>query len=346
MAEIDVDIIRKNTYIEVLHNLKYTIQKTILNLMTGAEVATGLYANDGTHKTLIFLGALATASIGSKITSNKVYNEFKNVFDNKIKQTEEYQTCIKEYKEFVKNLASLIKYLKIENPKEIIVFYEILLNSGLLSKKSEETGKFHHEYRLYKHEINPMEELSGARIASGKTVCRHQSAMLIDLLNELGIKACNISCKHVGLKEAKKLIKRKSKDYNHSIVGIIENDNKYLFDCTIDTFAEVSQEKKHKNSLANNIEVDDNYYYLSKKCININENLKEIRKQFDTIKNSQIDKNELATIRKKIEELFEEQMKIIIYFYIKEQERINKIAILEALLCPTEDEPQSISLKL
>ncbi|MBQ8193193.1 MAG: hypothetical protein IJZ46_03890 [Bacilli bacterium] len=335
MAEIDMEKQKAIIYNIIKNSKTNKTIKYITSLLTGIQITTGINLNDGLPKTIAFLMGISTASIGIQLLNKKTENECNRTFEEEIKKTDQYNECISEYNQFITNLAILIKKLNITNPKEIILFYECLLNQGLLSKKSEVTKLINHEYYNYKYEKNVMEELTGARVASGKTVCRHQSAMLIDLLIELGIKACNISAKTTTISEVKKLIKKRSKKLNHSMVGVIEGDNKYIFDCTVGSFV-----TSEPNGLAKRYKTEDEIcYYLPKEYKNFNKKSLETRMLFEKIRKSEIDEKELCIAEEKIARLMLENYKIICTFYLENEARLNRIAELENELCPHSDEP-------
>lgn len=337
MAEIDINKKAITIYNMMINKNDNKIIKHITSLLTAIQISAALHCSDAFSRTSLLFTGITTASIGIQIRNKKIEKECFNEFKNEIKKTDKYKECIEEYNKFIHNLANLIKYLNLSNTKEIIIFYEYLLQAGLLSKKSEETKTINHEYHNFEYEKNPMEELTGARVAGGKTVCRHQSAMLINLLNELGIKACNISAHTATLEEAKRLMRKKSKKLNHSMVGIIEGDNKYIFDCTVDSFVSIDKEK---NNLAKRFEYEKNYYYyLPKEFKNFNINTLEIRMSFEKIKKSELNKEELVKLREKIQKIIEDQHKIIASFYLANERIINRISELENELCPHSDEP-------
>ena len=81
----------------------------------------------------------------------------------------------------------------IHNYKDVNLYYQELLDLGCLSYNKEYSYDSDMLSDLYRE--NECEELLGARVASGKAVCRHTSFELSDLQNKLGNQATNLIVK-------------------------------------------------------------------------------------------------------------------------------------------------------
>lgn len=85
------------------------------------------------------------------------------------------------YMEFLKQYNKLNKTFDLNNPVEIYTMYNYLLYNGYLSANKE--------FEFSGVQTIDLNSLSGINVIAGNGVCRHISAMLIDILNSNGIKA-------------------------------------------------------------------------------------------------------------------------------------------------------------
>lgn len=94
-------------------------------------------------------------------------------------------TQIRElYQEFIKNYNKLNKIFDLNDPIQIYTMFNYLLYKGYLSK-----GK---KFEFSSEQARDINGLFGANVITGKGVCRHISAMLINILNESGIEASQL----------------------------------------------------------------------------------------------------------------------------------------------------------
>lgn len=84
----------------------------------------------------------------------------------------------KMYQEFLTNYNKLNKIFDLNNPIEIQTMFSYLLYKGYLSK--EKTFEFSGD------QARNIKLLLGTNIFTGKGVCRHISAMSVDILNDAG----------------------------------------------------------------------------------------------------------------------------------------------------------------
>ena len=135
----------------------------------------------------------------------------------------------KLYQEFIKNYNEDInKTFRLSNPLEVYYVFNILLSNGYLSKNKE----FHY----YDNPIfADVENLLGTEIFSGVSVCRHSSAMLVDILNEFGTLACQLGVNVVNndISTRRRLIPFVYA--NHAIVFATQDEKSYFLDPTINT---------------------------------------------------------------------------------------------------------------
>lgn len=124
--------------------------------------------------------------------------------------------------------------VKKNDPVEIFTMFDYLLNNGYLSNDKH--------YEWFDDGTKDVNKIQGANVLTGYAVCRHNSEMLRDILNEKGIKACqlNVYCKSDKLDLVKKIVG------NHSITYACNGINSYFFDPTNSVMFE-----KDKNKLFN-----------------------------------------------------------------------------------------------
>lgn len=139
-------------------------------------------------------------------------------------ENEEYLTKTKStYNTIIKNYVELNRYFDLENPIEIYALYTKLLHRGYLSID----GNF--KYDPKETSIYNIKTLLGVDIINGNGVCRHVSAMLKDILNELKIQNEVLPvyvCDNTNSNKA-------HLSGNHVINLVAQNNKNYFLDPTI-----------------------------------------------------------------------------------------------------------------
>lgn len=147
-----------------------------------------------------------------------------------LRTTTTYNELLNEYKKYIKDVATLVKSVHLESAKENTVYLHALMELGFFSKQMS------HKYKLFKYEREYLEELIGAKVVTGTSVCRHMSSFMVDVLNELGYTAANISCTPHDENPVKR-IQKGNVILDHSVVGVADKGTKFLFDATNGNFA-------------------------------------------------------------------------------------------------------------
>ncbi len=148
-----------------------------------------------------------------------------NIIREQLKESKKYIELEENYKKYVIHLANFFKKIGITNGVEVAVFYNRLLKSGILSYNKitnyEELQKLNKpKYRLYdKYEIL---DTLGSRVATGKSLYRHNTALLTDLQNELGNPSINMP---VQIKNKYS----KNKKLNHIITTTKDKETSTIF---------------------------------------------------------------------------------------------------------------------
>lgn len=112
----------------------------------------------------------------------KAYSKAFQQEREKVKNEEYYES----YFNVVKNVASLIKELKLSDPFAASIVFEYLLWNGYLSKDKKLV------YSM-QNRINNI-VLTGADIMRGKSVCLNNAAMFTDVLERLDVEAYLLTC--------------------------------------------------------------------------------------------------------------------------------------------------------
>lgn len=185
-----------------------------------------------------------------------------------------------KYQEFVQNLANFMNSYNFKDPLDIGLFYFSLLNDGIFSINQ----KFN--FHKYKLEHSDYHTVMGARICSGKAVCRHVSKNLIDLYSAMGYNSITLLVK--GLEKESPFLKLnkfggpiefalknlKIPFINHMNVGIASDKGRFILDPTFETISEFRYNEKENNNLATIIYgfCKEENYYISNSSYNNNIN--------------------------------------------------------------------------
>ena len=149
-----------------------------------------------------------------------------------LRTTTTYKELMDEYKKYIKDTAKLVKSAHLQSVKENVVYIHALMELGYFAKQMD------HKYQLFKYEREYLEEVIGAKVVTGRSVCRHMSSFVVDVLNELGYTAANVSCT-LNEDDPVKRIKKGNVELDHSIVGVADKGTKFLFDATNGNFVAV-----------------------------------------------------------------------------------------------------------
>ena len=118
--------------------------------------------------------------VNLKREMHKMMSVLGEVYENSI----ELNSLKESYMEFIHKICYFFKKLDISNPIVIFGVYSYLLKNGYLS--------FQHKF-VYRKNIEDCYPLFGTNVIEGEGVCRHISAMLTDIYNEMGFVSYNLS---------------------------------------------------------------------------------------------------------------------------------------------------------
>lgn len=140
---------------------------------------------------------------------------------NEIINSDQYAECVELYSEYVSDIADLFKNLNFENNLASCFVYRYCLERGFFSKDSE----FY--YTVYKDHFDNLVDLYGGSVATGAGCCRHTSALLTDVINEMGGTAANIPVINIYDGNNSRSIYA-----NHMLTGIVHNGKSLAVDTT------------------------------------------------------------------------------------------------------------------
>jgi len=262
---------------------------------------------------------------------------------NALRETSVYKECFGLYKEYIKDLAAFIKQFSFSNPKEIFLYFDFLFQHGLLSYNMQ------NNYYTYKNEIEYMEELLGARVLSGTSVCRHKASLVADVFKELRYDAIVLLCTFTTNDILNELFLFPK--LNHAVVGVMHENKKIIYDpqnSLILGNTQIQNGKKISNSYIAQDPCDDNeqVLFLAYNQISYNQNRGV---DIDFISQAPLErftKKDLSCLREQMEELLAiNQIQYIleegdaIQFFDKNKKKCEEIARLEKELHPYSDGP-------
>ena len=249
MGEIDIIKLDKKIKREAL---KSFMTKTTAPIYIVTSLTQIPYILSNINSPTLFFNTFllgASISILHHIWYQKTEFEFQ-IRANIIRDTKEYQECLKEYNELLLSIASLIKESPFKNLNDVISYLQILLKTGCFNAGKTITND------SYKNEKESVLELTGARIVTGTGVCRHYSSFMADVLNTIGFAS---SVKPVITISGDKKIT--SKYPNHAIILTTDGTHITFYDPTISRFLDLRKDLKHpKYKIAT---VDDKRYYIN-----------------------------------------------------------------------------------
>ena len=258
---------------------------------------------------------------------------------NLLRTTKTYEECKKEYQEYIKEIAKLIKKINFPSSKDAILYLQLLLETGHFSKY------MNHKYKMFSEEKDYLIELCGAKVTTGTTVCRHQASFFTDVLNELGYTAATISVVETSSKDPVAVAKKYSQiKWNHAVTSVSENGRMYLFDPTRGKFAAMPSninKKELEAILVSQIvgEPEPRYFIMNPRSKIINYNREKQLTTINASKMMTISSGEYEFLKNKAELVYKGNSHNQFKFFQEQEKRREKIAQLYQELCPYGDKP-------
>lgn len=238
---------------------------------------------------------------------------------------EENQKTIQEieklYQEFLDNYYNLNNIFNFNNQIQIYTLYKKLLLDGYLSK--DKTFNFRNDLQN-----ETTKKLYGTKIFTGYACCRHISAMLCDILNNLNIPSCTVhvyfpdSTDDYLIKDEKTLINYQNQKIflellkkiigNHAITYSYQNEKNYFLDASCNDIYELNKSKK--NILTSIDNKNNTPIFIKKTTEGYNFPIKKITKK------NNISYDEVQLFANEVKNIYHNNIDIFEHFYNENQE--------------------------
>lgn len=215
-------------------------KSTLATSILGATSIASTAVVDSVIMKLLNLGIAGMELYSLKKEWKKQEIEEKFLLRDMLRTTTTYQELDKEYRQYVKDVAELIRYVGLSSSKEVLLYLQALMETGHFAKNND------HKYQLFEHERDLVPELFGAKVLTGRSVCRHMSSFFVDVMKELKYTAANINTTPGSEQPIEDAINGKTK-LSHQVVGIVECGRKLVFDPTCGAFAAESKDLDTSN---------------------------------------------------------------------------------------------------
>ncbi len=255
-----------------------------------------------------------------------------------LESTVTYYECEQEYNAYIKEIANFIKSFGFSSSIDCIAYIRLLLASGHFSENHI------HIYKLFEYEKTEVMSLCGARVTTGKSVCRHQSSFIVDILTELGYESAVMSVVATKEKDPIKEATSKKISFNHAVVGVTEKNRLYLYDPTNGCYCALPKNIDPKKAIQHAVY---EYVTLKRQYLIGNPNFQFLNhgdkeKTIKTIRNSTpriLTIEEIKLAEAKSELIYLGSMKKQYAFYEARREMVERISQLYKILIPHSDTP-------
>lgn len=338
MEQIDVIKYRKELKKERPKRLLHDRQALFAAIVGAANLPSAILNESAFFRAFsAFVIGLEISQLRRRWKKQEIIEEYKVA--EMLRETSTYQELKNEYDSYVKDVAMLIKSAGLKSAKEVISYLQGLMENGFFAKNMK------HQYQKYEYEREYLEELCGVKIVTGKCVCRHMSSFFVDVMNELGYTAANVSCAVCEEKDDPiKLMQRNKVTLNHAVAGVVDQGQKFLFDPTNGNYIGLPQdfdfkpiESIHVAQYA--IKEKKRYLIMNPHSETLNFGRYEEGERMNCTKLATISPYEVKYIREKIEKVLTGNMPNQLMFYMEHEPQRAKIELLYRDIMPFGDEP-------
>ena len=341
MAEIDLFKHQKKLQKEKLIKMLSEDKKTKTYLIATGLETTGAIVSNNDYMQAFFL-ILAITDL--KNTLRYISSETKKVTPEEVEEitalirhSSTYKECIREYNTFIKETAKFIRSIGFASAKDIVAYLQVLLDNGYFSEH------MNHSYQKYQYEKEYVTELCGAKVSTGKCVCRHMSGLFADILSTLGYTAANIQV-FTTTKNPTSIATNKKRISDHALVGVVENGERFMYDPTSGLFttrATSIQTNIPELPLISEYAIPNKRIYVILDPISkvLNPQREKQMILFNLAKIATITCEEAEFIKNKAGIIFRGNEQQQYNFFNEQKERISKISKLYSELSPHSDKP-------
>jgi hypothetical protein len=335
MEQIDVIAYEKDLKKQRLKRLMKNKHALTAALCGIVQIPTILF-ND-----LTFLKIFGGVTIGIEFSLLRNYWKRERIVEetqtvSMMRTTTTYKEMMEEYQKYIKDAAKLVKTACLPSVKENTVYLHALMELGYFSKQMK------HQYKLFKHETDYLEEVLGAKVVTGTSVCRHMSSFMADVMNELGYTAANVSCT-TNDNDPVKRIQKGNVELDHSVLAVADQESKFLFDATNGCFAALPVdfdfteiESIHVAQFV--LPTQKKYLIVCPHMSTLNFNREKQCEIIGTTKLCKMTHHEVNYLRQKIEKVLNGNMPNQFAFHVTHEPQRRKIESLYQELLPYSDE--------
>lgn len=263
-----------------------------------------------------------------------IVEEMSNITRNSL----EYKECAELYDKYLETLADFIRDFGFRNSREAVLYFDAFMNAGVFSQT------FNNEYYNFKNDILMTTELLGARVVSGRCVCRHYASFAADLFNKLNILATPLMVKRECELNPEVALRNPRLEMEHAVVGVVDETKKYIYDPTNSLFADEAdiefEDERYRPYVAKPTgdEFDGHYLlYLGTKTFN--RKYRESGAIVSGLAMLRLDKEELSELHESVEQTVIKRVDDITGFMLDNKKIVAEIARLEGMISPHSDEP-------
>lgn len=335
MEQIDVIAyekdLKKQRFKRLMHN-----KQAISAAAIGIAQIPSIFLND-----LTFFKIFGGVVIGLEFSLLRRYWKRESITEETqtiemLRTTTTYNELMNEYKKYIKDVAKLVKFVGLESAKENVVYIHALMELGYFAKQMD------HKYKIFKNERDYLSELCGAKVVTGTSVCRHMSSFIVDVMNEMGYTAANVSCT-LNEDDPVKRIQKGNIELDHAVVAVADKGTKFLFDATNGNFVAIPVDfdfTELESIHVSQFVIPDKKKYLIVCPIMSTLNFGR-EKQCEIIGTTKLCKMsiyEVNYLREKIEKVLQGNMPNQFAFYVTHEPQRQKIEALYKELLPYSDE--------
>lgn len=283
---------------------------------------------------LVFLGGY---SIISAARAWKYHSDINYQLVLELEKTGVYSRLSENYFTFIHHVVKFAKQFGLKDSKDVILLFELMIKNGLFSA----TGK--HEYRSYKYIYPEVHGTLGAQVMTGTCVCRHMSSVFADLLYRMNMQGCNVIVKVNREDEIKKFLKMgRKKEFNHAVLGVVENCGKYVYDPVNAVFAGRCESKFRGYSMdevaVGIVKERPGYYFPDSNSMSLNKLHMENLKAYNKASLDVIDQEDIIRRRERIAALYNDNIDMFNGFYNEFLSLLQQVASDVEQIMPKVDE--------
>lgn len=284
----------------------------------------------------IFL-LLGGYSVARTINNWKIYKDIDYNLVLRLEETDVYRRMSENYFTFVHKVAQFAKQFGLKDSKEVLLFFEIMIQNGYFSETSN------HQYRKYNYIYPEVHGTLGSQVMTGSCVCRHMSSLFADLMYQMNMTGCNVVVKINYEDTVKKFLKiGRKKEFNHAVLGVVEEDKKFIYDPTNMVFAGRC-DKKFKGYSKDEIAVGpvkerEGFYFPAESSVSLNKLHMDSLRAYNKASMDYVDQIEIEKLRAKVTKLYIEDFDMFEKFYFEFMTLLQDIASDVKQIMPKTDE--------